>query len=429
MAAARLVAEILARTITGTSLNGRSEADAELVFGAASPMTDRHLRLRLDESQLQIGADVPATVLWREAPDMLLLLAACYATGRVLRLTLGDRLRLSGLPLDQTFVVSHDALLGEDRSWLSRQIQLEHTYVAGAGAIGNGFAYALRFLNLSGDLVFVDPDTVSDGNLNRCLLFTKEDLEAPKATRLAERMAPTAPGLRVKGEVKTLQQLAKSQSGPAWLRRLIVGVDSPRVRRHLQGEIPGEMFDASTTGVQEIVLHHHKQPTEEACLSCIYRETETELARERHIAESLGVSIDDVKQHHVSVQAAEKIRKQYPQLEEGALVGTPYDTLFKALCGEVKLMTPEGKQVLAPFAFVSVLAGALLAVEMARRLVLGPAAATFNYWRLSPWHPPVLEMRATRPRHAACEFCSVPVLVRTARSLWGSSQQQLPPGS
>lgn len=52
-----------------------------------------------------------------------------------------------------------------------------------------------------------------------------------------------------------LQDVPAKQGGGAWLKRLIVGVDSPRARRNLQTEVPGEVYDASTTGISEVVVH------------------------------------------------------------------------------------------------------------------------------------------------------------------------------
>jgi hypothetical protein len=52
---------------------------------------------------------------------------------------------------------------------------------------------------------------------------------------------------------------------------------------------------------------------------------------------------------------------------------------FKVLCSEGKLLAAGNRQVLAPFAFMSVLAGASVAIERGCRLVLGMAACNFNY--------------------------------------------------
>jgi len=47
----------------------------------------------------------------------------------------------------------------------------------------------------------------------------------------------------------------------------------------LLSEFPGEVFDASTTGISEVDLHFHKQPTTGPCLGCVYPHTPQEDAR------------------------------------------------------------------------------------------------------------------------------------------------------
>jgi hypothetical protein len=106
-------------------------------------------------------------------------------------------------------------------------------------------------------------------------------------------------------------------------------------------------------------------------------------------------------------------------LETGEIEGAAYDTLFKQLCAEGALRTPEGRQVFAPFSFVSVLAGAYLAVEIIRRLHQGRVEAPFNYWKVSPWFTPITRLRQTRLTNPECEFCSDRVTREVAAALWG----------
>jgi hypothetical protein len=203
----------------------------------------------------------------------------------------------------------------------------------------------------------------------------------------------------------------------AWLKRLIVGVDSPRARRKLQTEIPGAVFDASTTGAREVVFHFHRQPTAQACMSCVYHESPEEHAREKHIAEAIGVSLDEVRSERISDVTAALICKRYPQLNPASIAGTAYETLFKQLCGSEQLKTSEGRQVLAPFAFVSVLGGVYLAIEFIRRLH-SSRADLFNEWRISPWTNPVIRRRRKLERNPNCEFCGEPALANLAAEIW-----------
>jgi hypothetical protein len=151
--------------------------------------------------------------------------------------------------------------------------------------------------------------------------------------------------------------------------------------------LPGEVFDTSTTGVVEIVMHHHRQPTDLACLGCVYHNTVDEQARQKHVAEAVGVTVEDVETLFVAELAAEKICQRYSQLKSSEIIGLSYDSLFKELCSQAALSTPTQRRVLAPFAFVSALAGVLLVVDFSRRL--SGENVKYNYWRLNPWAPPV----------------------------------------
>lgn len=414
-----LVSRILGRTVARVVLNGNPEcAQAEVALGASRATNPVHVAVRVDSHSTTIGPDLDPEPLPPSVPRILLLIAACHATGRILRRLLGDRLAVSAPPPNATIELRHDWFVGNDQSWIDQDINLQGTFLAGAGAIGNAVLFAIGFFRFSGELMILDPDLVTEGNLNRCLFFEAVDIKSPKAPRLAQLASSHVPGLRLSAERMTLQQYGKAQKNDNWLNRLIVGVDSRRVRRHLQGEIPGEVFDASTTGAYEVVFHHHRQPTDAACLACIYHEEPNELAREQHIAEALGVTLADVKQHHVSAAAAQRIHERYQEVPVEEMEGQAFDSLFKALCGEGKLRSAEGQQVLAPFAFVSVLAGTILVIELARRIALGPAAETFNYWRANPWGIPNLSQQIRRPRHSKCEFCSSQDLLSVAARLW-----------
>ena len=167
-----------------------------------------------------------------------------------------------------------------------------------------------------------------------------------------------------------------------------------------------------------MVVHHNRQITDSACMSCIYEPDQEETSREAHIAEHFGVSADEVRSERISGIAAKLIAGRFPTLEAEALVGTAYDSLFKRLCAEAVLKTSEGKRVLAPFAFVSVLAGALLLIEMFNHASLHPTRS--NYWRLSPWHPPLARRRKLLPRQPGCAFCANELFATVNRELWGS---------
>lgn len=407
--------QLLRRTVQQVSQSTLEEDPAtELVIGSATPSTTaKHLYLNVVPDHAYISRERHVSAACAATLPILVLLISCYASAATLCRALNRSLPFA--PSD-SFVFNFDQM-GIDWFSVSAPIDLEDTYIAGAGAIGNGFLWAARHLNFRGLLNIADDDIVSSGNLNRQIWFQPDDIDSPKVDRLVKRAQIHFPQLKLIPNRCRLQD-HPAKSNAAWLQRLIVAVDSRRARRELQNEFPGEVFDASTTDIREVVVHHNIQPNSMACLSCIYQSDEEEVTREKHIAEHLGVSVEEVRTDRISSSAAQRIAVKFSELRPADLIGVAYDTLFKALCAEGQLQTAEGKLVVAPFAFASVLAGILLALEVVRRLGAGSHSRDFNYWRLSPWHPVDGRRRITRQRQSGCAFCADPILKRVNAGLW-----------
>ena len=410
------VCDLLKRTVRRASMGETGEvAHAKLVIGALRTEPHaRNLYLNVHETYASVTSEPGPLEPCASIPPLCRLLTACYAAAALVY-------RATGSALPSTVpdpLIFRFADLGVELDALSEPIELGHAYLAGAGAIGNGLLWAARHLNFRGRLEIVDDDHVSSGNLNRQIWFETDDITKPKATRLAALAQPYFPSLELVSRQCRLQELPE-RSDKAWLPRLIVAVDSRRARRELQNEFPGEVFDASTTDIREIVIHHHQQPTALACLSCIYEPDEAEVSREHHIAEHLGVTVEEVRSERISPASAALIAARFPGLSTEEIAGVAYDSLFKTLCSTRQLGTLTDKRILAPFAFVSVLAGALLAVELVRCLGPRPSTTESNYWRVSPWHPPLARRRILRARQPHCGFCADRIKSIVNGNLWG----------
>jgi hypothetical protein len=200
---------------------------------------------------------------------------------------------------------------------------------------------------------------------------------------------------------------------------VIVTADSRQARRTIQLDLPLEVLDASTTGIDEVIVHSHRQPTADACLACIYRHIPDELVRQKAIAEGLGLDLDDITSGSlIDARVATLIVARHPELNETDLVGMAFDSLYKQLCATQTLLTAAGEQVLAPFAFVSNLAGALLALELARFESGQRFADGHNYLFASPWWPPHARLRRRRPRALDCAFCGKPAAWLAWQAVW-----------
>jgi hypothetical protein len=409
LALAREVTALLDRTVDIAET--AEQAQLELVIASAAPRTSLpRLHADIGADGLMVG-DTPVHCRPGAPHALLIAIAACPLAAAVLhRLVDSTALPSFNLPLDFRFEA-----LGIPQGALEMGVTLDDAVLAGAGAVAHGFLRALRHIDVRGRLAIVDPKQIGSGNANRCLYLDPNDRGA-KAHILARRAAGDFAGLALDPFVGTFADYVRKAGTPP--ATAIVTVDSRRVRRSIQKELPGRVLDASTTDVRAVVVHSHRQPTAHACLACIYRHIPDEHARERSIAVGLGIELIDVQQGLISADAAARIKRAHPQIYTQEIEGKAYDTLFKQLCAEQALITPEGKQVLAPFAFVSNLAGGLLVVELLRSNM---QRVETNYWTVDPWGVPIARLRRLRPRVAECEFCSIPGVEAIVQDLWGGA--------
>lgn len=408
------LADQLSRTVTIAS--DCAPGDIEVVIGAApARQAPKRLFVTLDAEAVFLSSAAPSRV----APGTILhgvqvVIGACYAASVVLARIIDGIGHGSGR---DPFVLRFDAL-SANPSVLQTPIDLRDTALVGAGAVANGFLHAARHLNIHGELTIVDPKLVGKGNLNRCLYFVDGDgdVDQPKAKRLCANAEKDFAGVRLVPKVMTFAELVKERRR---VRRAITTADSRLARRSVQKDLPLEVLDASTTDVSEIIVHSHRQPTFDACLCCIYKHIPDELARARDIASGLGVDLEDVTSGALITEAvAGKIAAKHAALNAASLIGMAFDSLFKRLCAEQALLSPAGAQVFAPFAFVSNLAGALLALELARFEAGVRFEEGSNYLFASPWAPPHSHLRLRRPRELDCEFCGRPETWEAWASVW-----------
>ena len=346
--------------------------------------------------------------------DAFLILVSCFVSAYISRIAIGES---DKIPYGKKITLNQNLFIPNVKG-MKTPISIGRAYLAGAGAIGNSFVYTLRTFDPLGELVICDDDRVSPGNLNRCIWFNKSHIGRNKAAVLSKVAEGSFPHMNLNFYEGKLATHPDRNSGARWLEKLIVAVDSRRARRQLQNEIPKEVFDASTTGIDEVFLYFGKRPLEgKACLECIYFEDLPEKSHELHMAESLNVGINDIEFGTVSKEAADRILEKYRSYKKEDLVGLAYDTLFKELCGKGEIiMSAENRHITAPFAFVSVLAGAILAIETIRRIAL--KEWEFNTWRVSPWHSPNERLKKILPTNPQCSFCNNKTKNDLAENLW-----------
>lgn len=396
----------LQRTLTVT--DKVQEADVEIVIGI--PPTDqvnKTIYLSYDNDTMRVSDDpVEFRGPFPTLHGLKIVFAACYAASYVLARA------IPGLPRHEGEFKLHFAAIGATDDILTKMLSIYDTALAGAGAVGNGFLRALRHMEVDGELDVTDPKDIGAGNANRCLYFQPGET-GPKAKVLCTNAQDDFPQLALRPFAGRFDALRKERGR---IRRVVVATDSRPARRSIQNDLPLEVVDASTTDVSEVIVHSHSQPTSGACLACIYKHVIDEQARSRDIASGLGLQVEDVDPAGlVNERVADLIVRAHPDLRREDLVGKAFDTLFKQLCGQQALLMPGGKQVLAPFAFVSNLAGAYLALELARLLA---GVRGTNYMFLDPWLPPHSRLRSFRRKEEGCGFCSDPEAAETMKAVW-----------
>lgn len=414
------VVQLLRRTFrrVGTPDDPDTNARCELRINSAPARcaVARQIQAHLDAHGLRVGrAAARAGAESSAPPPVLALLSACFASAAVADMALGLP---AGWFAPTDISVNFADWPGVPVEMFARCVDLGACQMAGAGAVGNAIALALKHLPVTGQLIVIDPKSVTEGILNRCLCFDADDIGGPKAISLAKWIARHCPGVDARAFQGTLQQHRVQRPGE--IDRLIVGVDSRRARRGLQEELAREVFDASTTGVEEVVFHHNRLMTGKACLACVYAQTRQEGVFERHVADALGVTLEDVQSYLITPSAAARIAMVYPRVCVEQLIGRAYDSVFREMCATQSLRTPEERQVLAPFAFVSQLAGTVAAIELFLRRADEERSAKFNYWRVSPWRGVNVDLQQDFSARSDCAVCASPQYQALARRLWHS---------
>lgn len=396
-----------ARTITVTR-DASVTSDLELVVGPIEPVSRAQvLWADIGAGRVRAGFQAPKPTEGEPAPLFAAATAPIIAA-MAIRATVNDqRLPATAEPLDL-----HEKEFGIPKLTNDERIPLDGFVMVGAGAVAHGFLRALRHVPVTGSIEIVDPKEVGVGNLNRCLYLQPGDEGGGKANLLATRAAPDFPNVRL---TPHKIEFAEYAAGLPPVPTMIVTVDSRAARRKLQKYVPGRVLDASTTDARFVVVHSHRQPAAGACMSCLYHHTPDEHAREKSIAEALGLDIETIRTGFVTLEVAEMIVQRYPGYDPCALVNRAFDSLFRELCSTQALTTPEGRQVLTPFAFVSAMAGALLAIELVRQHVGCPDTGG---WQVDPWRGPVGRTRRSVSKRLDCEFCSDPDFAGAVEHFW-----------
>lgn len=380
----------LRRTITSVHLVEREAECVQIeVHGQEEPLC--WVSITQLKTIIQSSPPVPGPFLAPDPPTRII--GACYACAFVVARIVNCSDRIS----------TPDPLIIERTSLPSfnpdMPVDLGENWLLGAGAVGCAILWALRYLPVTGCIHIVDPKRVTSGNLNRQILFEEVDIDGEKATVAAYRAEALLPGVELIPHVATFQKALDQQV----VRRILVGLDSRETRQEAQREIPAEVFDASTTGAVEILFHYNRAGENRACLECVYPTRADKNDQSQHIADGLGLTLDDVLAPFITRAVAQQLAENFPHLNAETLVGRAISSVYRENCAAAVLRAPNGEQYLAPFAFVSILAGTLLVMNLISQCQGNEIS--YNVWPVSVWSPPFAPAQELRPQRVGC-FCT-----------------------
>jgi len=374
--------------------------------------------LVLHNWRVALNATRPAdpTESWN---PMLAIIGACYAVSAITNKLLNGA--INGAKVWPEFSIL-DFESGEADFDFNAQIEFGEVHVAGIGAVGSAFLYCLlAHGKLRGRLHLVDKDVIDTTNLGRYTLFDTSDLENRKVDAAKAKLAPIS-GMDCEAHFDEFQSYCQHQlkEDPGFrIVGLVSAPDKRKTRRLFQHELPRRLWDAST-GPDQVVIHSNDYDPSFACLECIYPERPEEDAHLRHLSETLGVPLEELRlQTTISPENAARITSRYPQLKIEQLVGRDYDSIFRDLCSASMLRAGD-EVVLAPMSFTSMLAGAFLYLEFLKSLrsVSFTHLKPVNYYVLNPHFPPNPYLRELRRSRPTCT-CQTSVYRRAFSRIWG----------
>jgi hypothetical protein len=314
--------------------------------------------------------------------------AACFGAANIFRLLFSAH--LTGGKVDEAFSLSlldYDPQSSEPYNPPLKSVTFGDSYLVGLGAVGNAALWALaRTPELSGVLHLIDHETVELSNLQRYVLTTQGDVNAPKALLAAKQFIGT--------NIKTLPHQQKwgdyLRSVTGWnFERIAVAVDNAEDRQAIQAALPKWVVNAWTQP-GDLGVSRHGFLGDGACLTCLYFPDEMGQHFDRIVASAIGLP-EAYREIRALLHTHAPIGRELLARAASAM-DVPLDPLLpfefepirvfyaRAICGGAVLRlggTVGGNHRMAavPLAFQSALAGIMLAAELvAHAAELRPAA-------------------------------------------------------
>jgi hypothetical protein len=300
--------------------------------------------------------------------------------------------------------------------------------LAGTGAIGNAVLWALARTPLRGCIHLVDGQCLDLGNLQRYVLALRDAVGREKvAIGAAQFQGP----LTAEAHPQRWAEFV-SANGYVW-DRVLVGLDTPRDRRLLQGSMP-KWIANGWTQIGELGLSTHVLDDPAApCLACLYLTRGNVRNEDEQVAAALGLPTDLA--HLMTVRdllyrgapAPEALLREISQaktIEWSVLepyLARPLRELYvQGVCGggivRLGYQGPTAQELQVPLAHQSALAGVLVAAAYVLD-VAGVARDRQQLVRIDPMHrfPAEPSRPFVKDDRGLC-FCTDPAAIAVYRS-------------
>jgi hypothetical protein len=293
----------------------------------------------------------------------------------------------------------------------------EHAWV-GAGGVASATAWALAALHHSGTMLtghgqVVDDDAIDeDGtNLNRHLIALMTDLNTGKAELLAEFLRPC--GLALTPQPRLWGSLSHGQRHPPLA---VVSVDSDKIRRDVQYDMPATVLNAGTgdQGTYQATAHNF---LDGACLACISRADMAVSGPEYSLATRLRIPQETLRPLLLRpdpLPAGILARARLTDQDRSEISLIPGRDLLRRFCDELSLQD-DGPAVSAPM--LSAAAGVLLAVDMAKQGQPRPPAVQGRVIRTNILAGPHSHWHTERGKTPGCH-CADPLYRQHYHTRW-----------
>jgi hypothetical protein len=303
--------------------------------------------------------------------------AACLGAANVFRSVFARQLPLAKPDTELAFsVLELDPLSKKPKNPPFKHADLGSLHLVGAGAVGNGFLWAVTRLDCTGDLHVVDAEVLATSNLQRYVYTDTTDVDKDK-TALAVAWNANKQ-LQVHPHKATWVEYVTGR-GDWKFERVAVAVDSAQARIQVQGSLPKKVFN-SWTQAGEVGISRHDFLSDMACLACLYMPREQTVNYDQIVLRALKLPEHPVILMDVRTRLEGNLPTERAFLDMVATnsdvaiehllpyEGKPLRHLYvEAICGGAVLAFGGGDNVTktdVPMAFQSALAGILLAADV-----------------------------------------------------------------